>query len=78
MVVHRSKNEESWIIDNIKGDDFWRIENYQRNYLQNGLFDADGEDIIIISDLDEIPNLQNLDKLISNKFKYTGFKQKMI
>ena len=30
------KNEESWIIDNIKGDDFWRIENFQRNYIKTG------------------------------------------
>ena len=28
------KNEESWIIDNIKGDDAWRIENFQRNYIK--------------------------------------------
>ena len=28
------KNEESWIIDDIKGDDAWRIENFQRNYIK--------------------------------------------
>ena len=28
------KNEESWIIDDVKGDDSWRIENFQRNYIK--------------------------------------------
>ena len=28
------KNEESWIIDGVKGDDFWRIENFQRNHIK--------------------------------------------
>ena len=36
-------------------------ENGQRNYLQNGLKDAENEDIILVSDVDEIPNLTNLD-----------------
>ena len=34
-------------------------ENYQRNYIINGLTDANDDDWIIISDLDEIPNLEN-------------------
>jgi len=33
--LDKIKNEESWIIDYIKGDDFWRIENFQRNYIKN-------------------------------------------
>ena len=43
----------------------WERENYQRNYIKRGLYDADNNDIIIISDLDEIPNLTkiNLKKL---------------
>ena len=28
------RNEESWIIDDVKGDDAWRIENFQRNYIK--------------------------------------------
>ena len=28
------KNEESWIIDNIKGDDFWRIKNFNETILK--------------------------------------------
>lgn len=37
-------------------NDPWVYENYQRNYLINGLNDADFSDWVIISDLDEIPN----------------------
>ena len=38
----------------------WERENYQRNYVKNGLYDADKNDIVIISDLDEIPNLKEI------------------
>jgi len=36
------------------------IENFQRNCLDRGLNSAENEDIILISDLDEIPNLENV------------------
>lgn len=39
--------------------DAWRLEHYQREFLFNGIKDADPEDIILLSDLDEIPNLEN-------------------
>ena len=35
-------------------------ENGQRNYIVKGLIDADENDIILISDVDEIPNLENI------------------
>jgi len=40
-------------------------ENGQRNYIANGLQNASSEDLILISDVDEIPNLEeiNLDNL---------------
>ena len=48
-------------------------ENYQRNYLLQGLHKFSDNDLILINDLDEIPNLE--------KFKYknkiTLFRQKM-
>ena len=34
-------------------------ENAQRNYIINGIKDADKDDIIIISDIDEIPNINS-------------------
>ncbi len=36
-------------------------ENGQRNFIINGLNEAKNDDMILISDLDEIPNLKNLD-----------------
>ena len=36
-------------------------ENGQRNFISRGLKNAESEDIVLISDVDEIPNLNNLD-----------------
>ena len=52
-------------------------ENYQRNYIINGLTDAKDNDWIIISDLDEIPNLE-INNLRENNNKIIFFKQFMI
>ncbi len=41
--------------------DFWKNENYQRNHLVNGLEDARPEDLIMISDLDEIPRPETIE-----------------
>ena len=48
-------------------------ENFQRNFLQNKIKDFNDEDLIIISDVDEIPNLENF----TYKAKITFFEQKM-
>ena len=45
-------------------------ENGQRNYIQRGLKKADDDDIILISDVDEIPNLF--------KINFNQFNQKII
>ena len=51
-------------------------ENGQRNYILNGLHKAEAKDLILISDVDEIPNLENID--IKNiKEKIIMFKQDM-
>ena len=51
-------------------------ENYQRESLARGLYFADKDDFIIIGDLDEIPNLNNINfKDIDNEILI--FKQKM-
>ena len=51
-------------------------DNYQRNRLADGIKEALDEDIIIVSDLDEIPNLSNINlEKINNKI--IQFKQKM-
>ena len=51
-------------------------ENYQRNRLADGIKEASVDDIIIISDLDEIPNLVNVN-FYQIKNKIIQFKQKM-
>tara|TARA_B100000780_G_C21109981_1_gene448483 strand:+ start:87 stop:863 length:777 start_codon:yes stop_codon:yes gene_type:complete len=53
----------------------WERENYNRNYIVNGLLDAKPNDYIMISDLDEIPKIE--DRKIFEKKKYTVFNQKM-
>ncbi len=63
------KNEESWIIDDVKGDDAWRIENFQRNYIKTACKKFSSEDILIISDVDEIPSKQKLEFIKSCDFK---------
>ena len=51
-------------------------DNYQRNKLADGIKEAADDDIIIISDLDEIPNLKKINfNQIKNKI--IQFKQKM-
>ena len=51
-------------------------ENGQRDFIINGLQNANDEDLILVSDVDEIPNLENLDKKNINN-KIILFKQKM-
>lgn len=58
------------LIDNYPFDTSnpWVYENYQRNYLINGLFDAVDDDRIIISDLDEIPNPNSISKYMPSLY----------
>lgn len=51
-------------------------ENGQRNFISNGLKDAQPNDLILISDVDEIPNLENFDYQSFNE-KIIIFKQDM-
>ena len=53
----------------------WQRENYQRNFISNGLHNVQEDDYIIISDVDEIPNLENIDSIKKNR--YSVFEQKM-
>lgn len=43
----------------------WALENFQRNAIMRGLSDCKYDDIVIISDLDEIPNLENINQVIN-------------
>jgi beta-1,4-mannosyl-glycoprotein beta-1,4-N-acetylglucosaminyltransferase len=55
--------------DQIKIRNALKIENYQRNYILKGLTigGCDSEDLVIISDIDEIPNLENINNLNFDK-----------
>ncbi len=55
----------------------WKRENLQRNQIMDGLKDADQDDWIIVSDLDEIPNLEGINfKEVKNKLVF--FEQHMM
>ena len=49
-----------FIDTNISEIDPWKREGFQRNQIMRGIEDADHNDIIMISDVDEIPNLKDL------------------
>ena len=63
------------ITDMPDGDNPWVRENFQRNCISKGLVNADEDDLIIISDLDEIPNMEQIGKFNPN-MRYAVFKQK--
>tara|TARA_B100001121_G_scaffold190242_1_gene166160 strand:- start:228 stop:1028 length:801 start_codon:yes stop_codon:yes gene_type:complete len=52
------------------------VEQHQRNCLIDGIKDAQPDDLIILSDSDEIPDLKKMDKIKKNK-KYIAFSQTM-
>ena len=56
------------------GDNPWIRENYQRNCINRGLANANDNDLIIISDLDEIPNPKTIHEFDIKK-RYAVFKQ---
>jgi len=56
------------------GDDPYLRENFQRNCILRGLKSSSEDDIIIISDLDEIPNPKSIDQF-EKKMKYAVFRQ---
>lgn len=57
------------------GENPWVRENFQRNCISRGLGNSNSEDLIIISDADEIPNLKNIKEYLKSK-RYAVFQQK--
>ena len=56
----------------------WKIENMQRNYIKNACQKFSASDIVIISDLDEIPSINKINFIKSCDFKAVapvGFEQ---
>ena len=56
------------------GDDPYLRENFQRNCISRGIKNASEDDIIMISDLDEIPNPEKISEF-KNNMQYAAFKQ---
>jgi len=54
---------------------FWKNENFIRNNVANGLYDATPDDLILISDLDEIPKPEAI-KLYDRSYKRADFHQR--
>ena len=57
------------------GEDPYLRENYQRNCILRGIAEAENDDLILISDLDEIPNPKIL-KNFNKKMRFAVLKQK--
>lgn len=58
------------------GDTYWTAENYQRNAIMNGLVDCKDNDIIMISDIDEIPRASRINSINLSQYFYV-FNQRM-
>lgn len=67
----------------VKGNGQWEIEHYQRNCILRGLYDCNEDDLIMVSDLDEIPdpkilstlNFQHIDRHFSSNRKLSRIKE---
>ena len=78
------RNKIKYVIANYEGDiDFDNhtggespVEKHQRNKLIEGIKDASSDDLIILSDSDEIPDLTKLKEIKKNK-KFIAFSQTM-
>lgn len=60
----------------------WVLENYQRNCIMRGLKNSQPDDLIIISDIDEIPNPSAITSLLENNcnvdfFIYNKFRRNL-
>tara|TARA_B100001540_G_scaffold301917_1_gene308907 strand:- start:1712 stop:2536 length:825 start_codon:yes stop_codon:yes gene_type:complete len=56
------------------GDNPYLRENFQRNCINRGLISADEDDVILISDLDEIPNPKKIKEFTKN-MRFAVFEQ---
>jgi len=72
-VIAENKDHNEIILNHKGGESI--IEQNQRNALTKGLQKANSEDLIILSDSDEIPDLSKLNQIQKNK-KFICFSQK--
>ena len=76
-IMHINKNDNDNETSGKMVVNALKRENFQRNFIERGLSDASNNDWIIISDLDEIPNLEN-NNLKNIKSPFVFFEQLMI
>jgi beta-1,4-mannosyl-glycoprotein beta-1,4-N-acetylglucosaminyltransferase len=57
---YKNKIRYFYIDEKLSTLNSWKRESYQRNQISRGILDAKDDDLIIISDLDEIPNLEKI------------------
>ena len=75
LVTDNLPFKRSFLSTSWRNDPAWLRENYQRNYLYKGFEENHDEDVIMISDIDEIPN-PNLINSFNKNNKYACFVQK--
>jgi len=63
-----------YLEEKIKSNNSWEIESWQRSQISRGLKDCNPEDLIIVSDSDEIPNLKKIN-LTNIKNEVYAFQQ---
>ena len=68
--MNEADSERGWIYEKVKGGRSWKIENMQRNYIKEACKDFAAKDIIIISDLDEIPSKEKIKFIKSCDFQF--------
>lgn len=62
------------VVDMPADTDTWGRERYQRDKILNGVSHADGDDIIMIGDVDEIPRIETIAKLRASTQSIWGFR----
>ena len=75
IIYHKKNNQTYEEKAELRNNSVKRIA-YQRDYLMNGIVNANDDDLIFYSDNDEIPNLENLN-FEKSKNKIIMFKQKL-
>ena len=75
IIYKIAEYDEKQVFSDHKGGESL-IEQHQRNNILSGLIDADDNDLIILSDSDEIPDLKKINTIKSST-KFTAFSQKM-
>ena len=67
--LEKAERERSQNYNNPLEGRSWKVENMQRNYIKEACKEFSSEDIIIVSDLDEIPSKEKINFIKSSDFK---------